>query len=189
MVRPPIIVGEHKREIRVQRHPPTDRIIYPKSRPAKHYEFWIKKPTMDKIMKHCKEYAEERLEVMGFLIGDLYEWEDIQYTLTKDIVTTDLEATSVSVKFARDGFEGLFEKMDDIQYDYILTGWYHSHPGLGCFLSETDVDTQRRMFNQPFHTAMVVDPIKRDVRAYKLKDDGYMERKMAVYKPASMEEK
>ena len=29
----------------------------------------------------------------------------------------------------------------------ILVGWYHSHPGLGCWLSGTDVQTAQVIFN------------------------------------------
>jgi hypothetical protein len=42
--------------------------------------------------------------------------------------------------------------------EYIV-GWYHSHPGFGCFLSSIDVETQlglQRMF--PQCVALVVDP-------------------------------
>jgi proteasome lid subunit RPN8/RPN11 len=40
-------------------------------------------------------------------------------------------------------------------------GWYHSHPGYGCWLSGIDVDTQN--FNQKFQDpwlAIVVDPVR-----------------------------
>lgn len=38
-------------------------------------------------------------------------------------------------------------------------GWYHSHPGYGCWLSGIDVDTQmqQQMFSEPF-LAVVIDP-------------------------------
>ena len=40
-------------------------------------------------------------------------------------------------------------------------GWYHSHPGYGCWLSGIDVGTQ--MLNQQYQepwVAIVVDPIR-----------------------------
>lgn len=38
-------------------------------------------------------------------------------------------------------------------------GWYHSHPGYGCWLSGIDVDTQltQQMYSDPF-LAVVIDP-------------------------------
>lgn len=40
-----------------------------------------------------------------------------------------------------------------------IVGWYHSHPGYGCWLSGIDVGTQKQnqMFQDPF-LALVVDP-------------------------------
>lgn len=40
-----------------------------------------------------------------------------------------------------------------------VVGWYHSHPGYGCWLSGIDVSTQKmqQTFNDPF-VAVVIDP-------------------------------
>jgi proteasome lid subunit RPN8/RPN11 len=41
-----------------------------------------------------------------------------------------------------------------------LIGWYHTHPGLGIFLSETDLQkTHEQLFNELFQVALVYDPI------------------------------
>lgn len=41
-----------------------------------------------------------------------------------------------------------------------LIGWYHTHPGLGIFLSETDLlKTHHQLFNEFFQVALVYDPI------------------------------
>lgn len=41
-----------------------------------------------------------------------------------------------------------------------LIGWYHTHPGLGVFLSETDLEkTHTQLFNEPFQVALVYDPM------------------------------
>lgn len=42
-----------------------------------------------------------------------------------------------------------------------LVGWYHSHPGFGCWLSGIDVKTQQQlqMINKTFF-ALVVDPYR-----------------------------
>ena len=181
MVKPPKIVREHKKKIRVLPPPPRNRIVHPKDTTDKLFDFYLTKTSMDKILAHCKTYAQRMLEVMGFLVGDVYKWNGLRFALVKNVVSTDLESTKISVKFHRDGFEGLFERLDDLRYDYVIVGWYHSHPGLGCFLSSKDIETQKRMLNSPFHTALVVDPIKEEVKAYKLKNEGYVEVGFAVY--------
>ena len=40
-----------------------------------------------------------------------------------------------------------------------MVGWYHSHPGYGCWLSGIDCQTQmtQQMFQEPF-LALVIDP-------------------------------
>jgi 26S proteasome regulatory subunit N11 len=182
MTKPPKIVREQKKKIRVLPPPPKSRILHPKDLPEGKFELYLTKTSMDRILSHCKAYAERMLEVMGFLIGDVYNWDDSSFTLVRDVVTTELEATKISVRFDRDGFEGLFNNLENLRYDYVIVGWYHSHPGLGCFLSSKDIETQKRMFNRPFHTALVVDPVKGDVKAYKLKEKGYVEVSFAVYR-------
>lgn len=181
MAKPPKIVREHRREFRVLPPPPRNRIVQPKNIPDKPFDLYLTKTSMDRILAHCKSYEERMLEVMGFLIGDVYKWDNNTFTLVKDVVSTELEATNISVRFDRDGFEGLFNNLENLRYDYVIVGWYHSHPGLGCFLSSKDIETQRRMFNMPFHTAFVVDPVKKEMKAYKLKDGGYLEVNFAVY--------
>nr|ASF90281.1 hypothetical protein SPAR01397 [Bartheletia paradoxa] len=59
-------------------------------------------------------------------------------------------------------------------------GWYHSHPGYGCWLSGIDVDTQKtnQMFQDPF-VAVVIDPNrtisagKVDIGAFRTYPEGY----------------
>jgi len=42
-----------------------------------------------------------------------------------------------------------------------LVGWYHTHPDLGVFLSETDLEkTHRVLFGEPFQLALVYDPVR-----------------------------
>lgn len=40
-------------------------------------------------------------------------------------------------------------------------GWYHSHPGYGCWLSGIDVSTQmtNQSYQEPF-VAIVIDPVR-----------------------------
>ena len=42
-----------------------------------------------------------------------------------------------------------------------LVGWFHTHPDLGIFLSDTDLErTHRLLFNEPFQVALVYDPLR-----------------------------
>jgi proteasome lid subunit RPN8/RPN11 len=51
---------------------------------------------------------------------------------------------------------------DDIvrgKIDGRIVGWYHSHPGYGIFMSETDMNTHSKLLQfSPFVIALVADP-------------------------------
>jgi proteasome lid subunit RPN8/RPN11 len=47
------------------------------------------------------------------------------------------------------------------EHGQTLLGWYHTHPDLGIFLSDTDLDkTHRVLFSAPFQIALVYDPVR-----------------------------
>ena len=58
--------------------------------------------------------------------------------------------------------EKLAKVADDIvrgRIDGRIVGWYHSHPGYGIFMSETDLNTHGKLLQfSPFVIALVVDP-------------------------------
>lgn len=61
-----------------------------------------------------------------------------------------------------------------------VVGWYHSHPGYGCWLSGIDVSTQRlnQQYQEPF-LAVVIDPTrtvsagKVEIGAFRTYSEGY----------------
>ena len=65
-----------------------------------------------------------------------------------------------------------------------MVGWYHSHPGYGCWLSGIDVNTQslNQQFQDPW-LAIVVDPMK-TVSAGKV-DIGAFRTYPKDYKPST----
>lgn len=98
------------------------------------------------------------VEVMGLMQG---------YTLHDAFVVTDafrlpVDGTETRVNAQDDANEYLVEYLDLCRAQgrqENVVGWYHSHPGYGCWLSGIDVDTQavQQQFQDPF-LAVVVDP-------------------------------
>jgi proteasome lid subunit RPN8/RPN11 len=43
-----------------------------------------------------------------------------------------------------------------------VVGWFHSHPGLGAFFSDTDRQTQAAFFREPTSLGWVIDPLRTD---------------------------
>ena len=147
----------------------------------KGFDLYLSKMAEEKIRNHAISRLDPRMEIMGLLLGTVYRHGGRDYVLVRDVVTTDLDASLVSVRFDRQGFEKLFESLDDIGFDYLIVGWYHSHPGHGCFLSQTDVDTQVSMFNRPFHSALVIDPVNHEIETFKVEHGRSQHRAFAVY--------
>ncbi len=146
------------------------------------FELYLSELAEKKIMEHAEGEAQRRLEVMGFLLGYVSAHSGHTYSVVRDVVTTELRSSSSRVRFDPDSFPRLFGELDDSGFDYILVGWYHSHPGHTCFLSRTDLITQRTFFNQPYHAALVIDPVNRDVKTFKLMAEGYVEVPFAIFK-------
>ena len=144
-------------------------------------EAYINKHAEAKMRNHALSARKSKTEVMGLLLGEVRTWKGTEYVLVRDVVTSDLDATAVSVKFDSAGFEKLFEKLDGAGFDYIVVGWYHSHPGYGCFLSGTDMKTHADIFVSPHQIAMVVDPLNFEIAAFKVQGGAAIKTDFAVY--------
>lgn len=94
-------------------------------------------------------------ERIGLLLGKM---EDDGLWIS-DIVPAGSENNSTSCVFPT---HKLAKVADDILNGRVtgkIVGWYHSHPGLGVFMSDTDNDTHYRLLQfSPHVVAMVVDP-------------------------------
>jgi len=190
-LKPPSVVAASEAKIEERPPPPGERRTSHKwlgERSKQEYErkndrleLYVSKLSEEKIRNHAMSAAQDRLEVMGFLLGNVYRNGDVMYSLVRDVATTDLEASSVRVRFQREGMERLFASIDDCGFSYILLGWYHSHPGHRCFLSPTDVDTQTAMFSQSYHSALVIDPVHKEIEAFCIEKGRAVRRPFAVY--------
>jgi proteasome lid subunit RPN8/RPN11 len=185
-------VGSKDRPIREREPPPKDRRTAHKwlndkakeeylGLEEKGYELYISKLAEEKIRNHASSTSSDRLEVMGLLLGNIFRCNGNEYALVRDVATTDLDSSSVRVRFSRDGMEKLFASLEDAGFNYLIVGWYHSHPGHRCFMSPTDVETQRGLFNKRFHSAVVIDPISKEIEAFYLDGSKVKSRPFAIY--------
>ncbi|AMD22344.1 HGR005Wp [Eremothecium sinecaudum] len=110
-----------------------------------------------KMLKHGR--AGVPMEVMGLMLGDFID----EYTVNVvDVFAMPQSGTGVSVEAVDDVFQAkMMDMLKQTGRDQMVVGWYHSHPGFGCWLSSVDVDTQRS-FEQLNNraVAVVVDPIQ-----------------------------
>ena len=190
----PRVISETRRKVMVRPPPPKERIsphywldergkwLYMKQlKEVGLFPLYISKIAEEKIRNHAITYAASRKEVLGFLLGDLFSYRGLRYTVAVDVVTTDLDSDSIYVRFDRNGLGKLSEKLDEVKFDYLLLGWYHSHPGHSCFMSKRDEETQRSLFQEEYHSAIVIDPINFMIEAFSLRDGKIVSLPFAVY--------
>lgn len=110
-----------------------------------------------KMLKHGR--AGVPMEVMGLMLGEFVDDFTIQVT---DVFAMPQSGSSVSVEAVDPVYQTAFlECLARTGRNEIVVGWYHSHPGFGCWLSQTDCNTQQS-FEQlhPRAVAVVIDPIQ-----------------------------
>lgn len=127
-----------------------------------------------KMLKHGR--AGVPMEVMGLMLGEFVD----DYTVNVvDVFAMPQSGTGVSVEAVDDVFQAkMMDMLKQTGRDQMVVGWYHSHPGFGCWLSSVDVNTQKS-FEQLNNraVAVVVDPIqsvkgKVVIDAFRLIDTG-----------------
>lgn len=127
-----------------------------------------------KMLKHGR--AGVPMEVMGLMLGEFVD----DYTVNVvDVFAMPQSGTGVSVEAVDDVFQAkMMDMLKQTGRNQMVVGWYHSHPGFGCWLSSVDVNTQKS-FEQlnSRAVAVVVDPIqsvkgKVVIDAFRLIDTG-----------------
>lgn len=110
-----------------------------------------------KMLKHGR--AGVPMEVMGLMLGEFVD----DYTINcVDVFAMPQSGTSVSVEAVDPVFQTkMLDMLKQTGRPEMVVGWYHSHPGFGCWLSSTDINTQssfEALNNRA--VALVVDPIQ-----------------------------
>merc|ERR1711998_520968 len=110
-----------------------------------------------KMLKHGR--AGVPMEVMGLMLGEFVD----DYTIVcKDVFAMPQSGTGVSVEAVDPVFQmKMLEMLKQTGRPEMVVGWYHSHPGFGCWLSGVDVNTQQSFEALNARAvAVVVDPIQ-----------------------------
>ncbi|KAK1294922.1 26S proteasome non-ATPase regulatory subunit 14 [Acorus calamus] len=99
------------------------------------------------------------MEVMGLMLGEFVD----EYTVrVVDVFAMPQSGTGVSVEAVDHVFQtNMLDMLKQTGRPEMVVGWYHSHPGFGCWLSGVDINTQQSFeaLNQRA-VAVVVDPIQ-----------------------------
>ncbi|KAM0939128.1 putative proteasome endopeptidase complex [Dioscorea sansibarensis] len=119
------------------------------------------------------------IEVMGLMQGKT----DGDAIVVMDAFALPVEGTETRVNAQADAYEYMVDYSQTNKQAGRLenvVGWYHSHPGYGCWLSGIDVSTQmlNQQYQEPF-LAVVIDPTrtvsagKVEIGAFRTYPEGY----------------
>ncbi|XP_050498583.1 COP9 signalosome complex subunit 5 [Diabrotica virgifera virgifera] len=111
-----------------------------------------------KMVMHARSGG--TLEVMGLILGKV----DGNTMFVMDSFALPVEGTETRVNAQAQAYEYMssyIEAAKLVGRQENAIGWYHSHPGYGCWLSGIDVSTQmlNQNFQEPF-VAIVIDPVR-----------------------------
>eukprot|EP00301_Raphidiophrys_heterophryoidea_P026068 c8900_g1_i1.p1 GENE.c8900_g1_i1~~c8900_g1_i1.p1 ORF type:complete len:355 (-),score=98.44 c8900_g1_i1:179-1183(-) len=111
-----------------------------------------------KMVTHAKSGG--AIEVMGMLLGKVVDHTFI----VLDCYALPVEGTETRVNALNDANEYMVQYAtmnQETGRKDVVVGWYHSHPGYGCWLSGIDCSTQmlNQQFQDPF-VAIVIDPVR-----------------------------
>lgn len=120
-------------------------------------QIYISSLALIKMLKHGR--AGVPLEVMGLMLGTFIDDYTVRVT---DVFAMPQSGTGVSVEAVDPVYQTkMMEMLTQTGRSEMVVGWYHSHPGFGCWLSGVDMNTQQS-FEQlnPRAVAVVIDPIQ-----------------------------
>merc|ERR1712159_455125 len=120
-------------------------------------QIYISSMALLKMLKHGR--AGVPMEVMGLMLGDFVD----DYTVKcVDVFAMPQSGTGVSVEAVDPVFQAkMLDMLKQTGRPEMVVGWYHSHPGFGCWLSGVDINTQQSFEALSERAvAVVVDPIQ-----------------------------
>jgi len=134
--------------------------------------------------------SKSNLELFGYLVGNVLEWKKKKYVIITDQLfnrdavdsqkyfTSQIDGTAGNFDVVLKGLKDL-RKDDDLR----ILGWWHTHPDFGCFLSTTDIHTQKFFFPETYQVALILDPVRKEYTFFTLDNStkkGYKEISHAI---------
>jgi len=116
-----------------------------------------------------------KVEQGGLLLGNVYIDSDknIQYGLVEKIVPgASAKGNAVHLEMDHSTWSEMIDQVDKIlegqnENQLHIIGWYHTHPkSLDVFMSPTDKDTQKKLFNRKWQYAIVSNPHRQIWKAF-----------------------
>ena len=117
----------------------------------------------EEVVAEMKRHAcsETSHEIAGVLAGQVDHQHNTVH-VHACIPARHTRASQGNVTFTHESWAQINAAMDADYPDYVILGWYHSHPNFGVFLSSYDTFIHQNFFSASWQIAYVVDPIRHD---------------------------
>jgi len=120
-------------------------------------QVYVSSLSLLKMLKHGR--AGIPMEIMGLMLGEFID----DYTVRiVDVFSMPQSGNSVTVEAVDPVYQTqMLDRLKQTGRHEMVVGWYHSHPGFGCWFSGTDIHTQQS-FEQlnPRAVGIVIDPVQ-----------------------------
>jgi proteasome lid subunit RPN8/RPN11 len=132
----------------------------PKGAPSGAVDVWIDPEVHRQVLAHLRL---RDVEQGGLLVGRPFGDPDTgllaHVRISAFAPAEDAEGTAFSLRMGSRVWQAAQALLGA---DDWIVGWYHSHPGLSAFFSDTDRQTQRAFFSNPYSIGWVIDPTDGD---------------------------
>jgi len=120
-------------------------------------EVYLHVHAVEQVMRHMRE--DEDHELGGLLCGQAAEDEGGGLvTITGAVAATLAHGERLCLTFTHEAWEAMLAEKERLCPAEEIVGWYHTHPGLGVFLSAPDRFIHGNFFAAPTQIALVIDP-------------------------------
>ncbi len=137
-----------------------------RKRSVKGVRLFVRDSLIDVITDHADEGLLNDSEIMGLIVGKVYVDDEGEYAVATGSISSGLDADETSVRFDQNDMSQLIDAIDELREGDRIIGWYHSHLGCGCFMSDVDIATQNGLFGGKLGFAMVIDPAQCQLKVF-----------------------
>jgi proteasome lid subunit RPN8/RPN11 len=125
-----------------------------------HPRIVITQQALRQVEQHCS--SNTNVELGGLLLGHAYlHGREVYVEIRAALPATTEDQGPVHFTFTGDAWSRLHRDKQRTWPNLEIVGWFHTHPNLGVFFSDDDEVVHAAAFTQPWHVALVVDPVRR----------------------------
>jgi proteasome lid subunit RPN8/RPN11 len=110
-------------------------------------------------------------ETGGFLLGEVTPGGTPQVRIRHFLPATEARSQSARLTFTHESWSAMNRQAQQHFRDDVVVGWQHTHPNMGIFLSAYDLFIHRHFFREPWHIALVVDPVRQELGFFQWREN------------------